>query len=149
VTQDNRPAFWDTSALVFLCVYDKNHSLRFHRWSRQFPRKVAWWATGVEIASAIARLKRLQAISDSDAAKATVRADLLWRSWVEIQPTDELRGKAVDLLKQTDLGLRAADALQLASALMMCGGHVKDRVFVSHDATLAVAAAKEGFAVYR
>jgi predicted nucleic acid-binding protein len=147
--QDSRPAYWDTSALVFLCVYDRNHSLRFHRWSRQFPRKVAWWATGVEIASAIARLRRLEAISDSDAAKATVRADLLWRSWAEIQPTDELRAKAVDLLKQTDLGLRAPDALQLASALMMCGGHVKDRVFVSHDAILADAAAKEGFVVYR
>jgi uncharacterized protein len=147
--QDSRPAYWDTSALVFLCVYDRNHSLRFHRWSRQFPRKVAWWATGVEIASAIARLRRLEAISDSDAAKARVRANLLWRTWAEIQPTDELRAKSVDLLNQANPGLKAVDALQLASALMMCGGHVKDRVFVSHDAILADAATNEGFAVYR
>ena len=62
------PAFWDTSALVPLCV-------------RQgiTPRAIAlykihdaavWWAAPIEIASALARLVRMKQLDSSDWTKA-------------------------------------------------------------------------------
>jgi hypothetical protein len=45
--------------------------------------------------------------------------------------------------------LRAADALQLASALVWCGNHPRGRVFIGADGDLADAAEGEGFTIIR
>jgi len=45
--------------------------------------------------------------------------------------------------------LRAADALQLASALVWCGAYASGRAFICADTRLSDAADKEGFNVIR
>jgi hypothetical protein len=64
---------------------------------------------------------------------------------VEIQPGDELRAAAIRLLAVHPL--RAADAMQLASALMWAGERPARSGFVSFDTRLREAAAHEGFLV--
>ena len=61
-------AFWDTSALVPLCVRQgvTPRALALYK----SYEAVVWWATPVEIASALARLVRMQQIDAADCAKA-------------------------------------------------------------------------------
>ena len=104
------PAFWDSSALVPLCV-------------RQgiTPRAIAlykthdaavWWAAPVEIASALARLVRMKELDSDDWTKARKLAKRLADAWSVIQPSNALRAKSIQLVERHDL--RAADSFQLA-----------------------------------
>ncbi len=138
-------AFWDTSALVPLCV---RQSIT--------PRAVAlykvhdavvWWATPVEIASAIARLLRMQQLDSRDWSKARKLAKRLASSWFVIQPSDALRARSVELVDRYDL--RAADSLQLAAALEWCEGVPEGHVFLTIDQTLREAALLSGFDAQR
>lgn len=56
-------AFWDSSVLVPLCV-NQAPTPQALRFDSKY-RKVVWWATHVEIASALARLLRRQEIAPS------------------------------------------------------------------------------------
>ena len=135
------PAFWDSSALVPLCVQQgiTAHAVSLHKTHDV----VAWWTAPVEIASALARLVRLQQIVPTDYAKAQKLAKALSDSWSLIQPSDVLRSKAVQLVDQYDL--RAADALQLAAALEWCEDAPQGRVLLSADQRLREAALLVGF----
>jgi predicted nucleic acid-binding protein len=104
---------------------------------------VVWWAAPVEIASALARLLRTQQISAGDWSKACKLAGSLAESWLVIQPSDVLRGTAVQLVERYDL--RAADSLHLAAALEWCGGVPQGRIFLSADQKLRDAALLKGF----
>lgn len=75
-----------------------------------------WWATLVEIQSAIARLHQTGDLKDVGRQAALNRLGLLSRGWREVLPSDRLRALAHDLLAQHPL--RAADSLQLAAALV-------------------------------
>jgi predicted nucleic acid-binding protein len=134
-------AFWDSSALVPLCV-------------RQgiTPRAIAlyklhnaaiWWGTPVEIASALARLVRMRHLDTSAWAKARKLAKRLADSWSVIQPSDTLRTTATQLVDRYDL--RAAESLQLAAALEWCEGAPQGRVFLTIDQKLKDAALLSGF----
>jgi predicted nucleic acid-binding protein len=135
------PAFWDSSALVPLCVQQSitPHAVALHKTHDV----VAWWAAPVEIASALARLVRLQQIIPTDYAKARKLAKALSDSWSLIQPSDVLRARALQLVDQYDL--RAADAMQLAAAMEWCEGAPQGRVFLSADQRLREAALLVGF----
>jgi predicted nucleic acid-binding protein len=63
----------------------------------------------------------------------------------EIEPTEEVRTLAESALEKHDL--RAADALQLAAALVFCHERPRGRWFVCFDRRLAAAADIEGFTV--
>lgn len=63
----------------------------------------------------------------------------------EIQPSDEIRQVAQDLLLKYPL--RAADALQLAAALSWYGDVPRGACFVALDNRLRTAALREGFEV--
>ena len=104
---------------------------------------VVWWATPVEIASAIARLLRMQHIDSSDCANARKLASKLAESWSMIRPSDSLRTKATQLVERYDL--RAADSLQLAAAMAWCEDAPRDRVFLAIDQKLREAALLAGF----
>src|SRR5215472_7387400 len=108
-----QPAFWDSSALVPLCLHE-SASRQAHSQLRRF-LPVVWWESLVEVHSAIARLHRLGKLSDGEKQKAISRLDLLNRNWREILPGDHVRDLAMRLLDAHDL--RAADSLQLAAAL--------------------------------
>src|SRR6516225_10146056 len=113
---NKQPAFWDSSALVPLCVHE-SATRQAHSQLRKF-LPVVWWGSLVEVHSAIARLHRRGKLSASEKQNGLSQLDLLNRSWREVLPGDHVRDLATRLLDIYDL--RAADSLQLAAALTWC-----------------------------
>jgi predicted nucleic acid-binding protein len=134
-------AFWDASALVPLCVGQTTTPRAIALYKRY--EAVIWWATPVEIASALARLVRMKQLDSGGWAKARQLAAALADAWFVIQPSDVLRAKAAQLVDRYDL--RAADALQLAAALEWCQDNPQGRVFLTADQKLREAAVLTGF----
>jgi predicted nucleic acid-binding protein len=135
------PAFWDTSSLVPLCVRQgiTLQTIALYK----LHDTVVWWATPVEIASALARLVRMKQLNPSDWARARKLANRLADSWSVIQPSDGLRAKSTQLVDRYDL--RAADSFQLAAALEWCEDDPQGRVFLTADGRLREAARSSGF----
>jgi predicted nucleic acid-binding protein len=102
-----------------------------------------WWATHVEIASALAQLLRQQRITAAEYAHATQQADQYAKIWRMVAPSARIAIEARVLLERYPL--RAADALQLAAALEWCEGSPKGNVFLSFDQRLREAAGLAGF----
>ena len=100
-------AFWDASALVPLCVRQRatTHAIGLYR----SYEAVVWWATPIEIASALARLVRMKQLSPTNWTKARQLAGILADAWFVIQPSDALKARATQLVDRHEL--RAADAL--------------------------------------
>ena len=136
-------AFWDASALVPLCVAQDTSSLV--RTASKIKSIAVWWNSPVEMTSAFARFFRNQEIDERDLRLAMKRLTELRRRWIEVQPTEVLRDLAEVLLQRYPL--RAADAMQLAAALIWAKQLPRKRMFVCLDSRLAEAASKEGFSV--
>ncbi|MGB9028564.1 MAG: type II toxin-antitoxin system VapC family toxin [Acidobacteriaceae bacterium] len=136
-----KPAFWDSSALVPFCARQKA-SPNTYRLLGQYS-VVVWWATPVEVRSALERLLRTQNLSAAEHAGAEKRLDRLRRGWGELAPTEAMRDQAEKLLARFPLS--SADALQLAAAMAWAGGHPRGRVFICGDARLLAAAEQLGF----
>jgi hypothetical protein len=136
--------FWDSSALVPLLLAEASTphvtSLALHD-----AEAVVWWATPVECASAIARVERTNELSSDGADAAFARLDALAASWLQVEPSDEIRETARRLLRVHPL--RAADALQLAAAFVAAERRPPTMTFVTLDRDLRTAAAREGFVV--
>ena len=137
-------AFWDSSAIVPLCVHQPSAG-RMRRLTVQHSRFVVWWGSSVEVRGALARLTWEGTIDSSALTQAQDRLMTLRRSWTEIEPTQGVRGIA-ELLPER-INLRAADAFQLAAALVWCNERPRNRPFITIDHRLAVAASKIGFLV--
>lgn len=135
--------FWDSSAIVPLLIQEANSAGLISLLARD-EEMVVWWATRVECCSAVTRGIRSGRISASDAERAFPRLEPLQSLWNEMSPADEIRRQAKRLLRVHPL--RAADALQLAAAIVWAGRY-EGREFVSLDARLNDAARLEGFAV--
>src|SRR5712692_9282740 len=90
------PAFWDASALVPLCVRQGATPRAISLYKTYHP--VVWWATPVEISSALARLMRMKQLDARDWAKAGKLAKSLAGWWSVIQPSDALRATAIQLV---------------------------------------------------
>ena len=134
-------AFWDASALVPLCTHQPLTG-RVSALLKTY-EAVVWWAAPVEIASALARLLRMQQITVDEWNKATSFAARLAKLSLAVQPTDGVLTRAVHLVDLYDL--RAADCFQLAAALDWCEDVPKGRVFLSADRRLRDAALLCGF----
>jgi uncharacterized protein len=107
---------------------------------------VVWWGTSVECASAAARLRREERLTVAEEEQVL---DLLGRfreGWLEILPSDDVRSRAIRLLRIH--ALRAADALQLAAA-QVWAGDVSGAELVTFDERLASVARVEGFRVWQ
>jgi predicted nucleic acid-binding protein len=135
--------FWDSSAIVPLCV-NEPASPRLHRLADGDPDIVVWWTTPVECTSAICRSRREDHIGLAEEAEAHARLDALRADWHEVQPSDVLREKARRLLRVHPV--RAADALQLAAALLWSERYVLDAL-VALDRRLLETARLEGLQV--
>ena len=135
--------FWDASAVVPLLL-DQPASIRSRALLDEDPEVVIWWATPVECASALARLRREGLLTEADEARATERLEALRAGWDEMLPGDVLRAQAFRVLRLHPL--RAADALQLAAA-MEWAGTPSAGTLVSFDDRMGAAAAREGFTV--
>lgn len=106
--------------------------------------QLVWCLTEVEAASAIARREREgRDAEDVERARSTLR--LLTDRWKEVTAIQGVRARAIRLLATH--GLTAADALQLAAALVFCDERTQSLPFVCLDDRLAEAARKERFPV--
>jgi predicted nucleic acid-binding protein len=136
--------FWDTSAIVPLLVAEPE-SARAQRWLHEDPAVVVWTLARVEVCSALARRRR----AEPQAARklATARRELLaaWERWTEVTAVDVVRRHAERLIDMHPL--RAADALQLAAALVASEESTGSLTFVTFDRQQADAAEREGFTV--
>src|SRR5947209_20539603 len=90
------PAFWDASALVALCLQQGTTPRTIALYKTY--DAVVWWATPVEIASALGRLMRMKQLDSRDWAKARKLAQILADSWSVIQPSDALRATSIQLV---------------------------------------------------
>jgi predicted nucleic acid-binding protein len=136
--------FWDSSALLPLLV-EESSSQRILTFYQEHAEIVAAWSTPVECVSALARLEREGHVESRSVTAAIRQLQELQEAWHEVQPTDAVRQLACRLLRVHSL--RAADSLQLASALVVAGGQVREWGFVCLDRRLCEAAEREGFAV--
>jgi hypothetical protein len=106
---------------------------------------VVWWGTPLEARSAFARLVREKQLSPEERVSAVRLLAQLRETWDEILPTEQVRSLA-EALPDTH-GVRAADAAQLAAALVWCRERPKQRPLVCFDDRLRTAATALGFSV--
>jgi predicted nucleic acid-binding protein len=136
--------FWDISALVPLLVEeDASETLRTVL-SEDHVIIVAW-TTEVECASAIARAEHDDLLTVEAINDAFARLDELRDVWREVEARADVRLQARRLLRVHRL--RAADAIQLASAILAAQHQPVSLPFVTMDDRLELAARREGFAV--
>lgn len=136
--------FWDTSAIVPLVVTE-TASPPVRKLLEADPGLVVWWATRTEAVSALARQRRSGVLTAAQEAQARRVIRALEAAWTEVSPSQALRDRAERLLGVHPL--RAADAFQLAAALLWSRGHTTGRQFVCYDERLSAAASQEGFEV--
>jgi len=135
------PAFWDTSAIVHICVPGQASGAARALLRGQAP--VVWWATPVEVQSALERLRAGGVMTSAAYMASRMRLRQLLSSWREIQPTEPVRELAYVQLER--FRVRASDALQLSAALVWCKQKPKGRLFVCNDERLSAAAVQSGF----
>lgn len=134
--------FWDSSALVPLIIQEEQSS-----WARNQLRSdsvvVAWALSAVEVHSALRRRTNEGSLASADFVEARRRAKVLIGTMKMVVALERVTERALRVL---DLHpLRAADAMQLAAALIACHERPQDLSFVTLDGRLADAAAREGF----
>ncbi len=136
--------FWDSSAIIPLLVRETASD-----WVRGIVSEDAdmlvWWGTPVECTSAVARRERDETLDSETAALALDRLRVLVPSWTEVQPSERVRSTAQRVLRVH--ALRAADALQLAAAIVAAGDERASLEVVCLDRRLTLAARREGFHV--
>lgn len=137
-------SFWDTSALLLLCVRQAE-SPTYQRWWQRSDRIVVWWGTTVEMRSALSRLARGREITPQGLQFALTRMEAMRPQWRAIAPSEKLRDRAEGL--PDAYGVKALDAFQLAAALIWCQEKPKGRLFLCDDAQLSAAASQAGFTV--
>ena len=136
--------YWDSSALVALVV-DEPRSAERRATIRRDPVIVTWWGSRIECASALNRLERDHRFEDDGLDRSMEQLGMLAASWLEIEPLEQVRRRAIRLLRLHPL--RAADALQLAAALIASGEDPRRLDLVSSDDRLSAAARREGFRI--
>jgi predicted nucleic acid-binding protein len=137
--------FWDSAAIVPLIVAEASTD-SMSALAGEDPAMCVWWGTEIECVSAVARLERDDALAETAIVAALERLDSLAEAWNEVQPVAAVRGTARRLLRVHPL--RAADALQLAAALVAAEGIPVSLDIVTLDERLAAAARREGFVVH-
>ena len=136
--------FWDSSAVVPLLVGETTTEA-MQVIAAEDPAMLVWWATQLECLSAIARLERDEDLDGEATEAALARLDALVEGWNEVLPGDNARRTARRLLRVHPL--RAADALQLAAAVVAAEGQPRSLEVVTLDDRLVEAARREGFPV--
>jgi len=135
--------FWDSSGILALLLKEKGspETLKLYREDED---QSVWCLTEVEIASALSRCLR-EGMDPQDETVARTQFRVLLGRWIEVTSVESVRARALRLLGTHPL--RAADALQLAAALVFCDERTESLPFVCLDDRLAEAARKERFPV--
>ena len=134
--------FWDASGIVPLLVRQARTREMEHLLA-QDPDMVTWWGTPVECLSALMRLVREGRLTDGDVRDAERRLHELRNGWDEVLPGEACRRTAERMLRVH--ALRAADAMQLAAALIAADHDPSRLEVVCLDQRLIEAGSKEGF----
>ena len=136
--------FWDSSAVVPLLI-PQDATGEMETEHRSGAPMAVWCLTRVEAWSAVCRLRRDGRIGSPDTRAARSRLQDLVTAWVEIEDWPSVAARALRLLELHSL--RAADALQLAAALVLVSERPERVPFVTLDQRLAEAAEREGFQI--
>lgn len=136
--------FWDSSAIVPILINEPNTS-RTSSLLREDRECWIWWASRTECLSGLHRRARAGGLSAEELAIARRRLALFERASATVLPAESIRARADRLLSLHPL--RAADAFQLAAALVAAEETPENLPFVTLDERLIEAARKEGFAV--
>ena len=136
--------FWDSSAVVPVLIAEARSTeivalLRLDR------APAIWWGSPAQCQSALHRRRREELLSAAGLAEALARLERHAEDIDVVAPTLRLRGRAGQALAAHPL--RAADALQLAAALVWSGEAAAGEAFVCLDERLREAARREGFEV--
>lgn len=136
--------FWDSSAVIPLLVAEPA-TTQAGALLAEDRDLVVWWDTPVECVSALARRQREGALGTRELSAALARLTRLRQHWTEVEPVEAVRAAAIRLLRVHPL--RAADATQLAAAVVAAEGEPGSLPLVSYDRRLREAAEREGFAL--
>jgi hypothetical protein len=139
-----RLRFWDGSALLALTVRE-TASEKVEPLLQRDPDVAFWWGAPLQCMETLLAAQRGERISTADLQKARSVLDHLRARAFEVQPTEEVRARALRILSVHTLG--AAAALELAAALVWCRERTHGVGFVSLQSPLRLAAALEGFRV--
>lgn len=131
--------------MIPLCLAERQ-SKALKKLAQEDEAIAAWWGTPVECFSALARLRRDGVLSEIEEEQARAILRTLQGVWTEVEPTNVVREQAGRVLRLHPL--RAADALQLAAALVWGQGDPSQHGFVCLDQHLRDAARREGFPVF-
>jgi predicted nucleic acid-binding protein len=139
-----RLRFWDSSALLALAAREPS-SEGVDSLLQRDPDVAFWWGAILECVEALAELRRRKLITETGFATSRVLIEQLRTRGFEVQPSEEVRARALRIL--TVHPLQAGRALQLAASLVWCREHTQGVGFVCLDEALRLAAAQEGFRV--
>lgn len=134
--------FWDSSAITPLLVRETDSACREQQLLED-PEQLVWFGALAEVESSLCRRTRSGELSAESADRARELLGSLAASWTEVAPTTEVRARAIRLLRVHPL--RAADAFQLAAALIFCREKTAHLPFLTADERLRTAAHMEGF----
>ena len=136
--------YWDSSAIVPIVVQEPR-SIAVRGLLHRDEGLVVWWGTLLECYSSLARRVKEGVFPESDLRRARTALEALAEMWTEILPGVSLRQSAERAIFLH--ALRAADSLQLASALVWARHQPHRHEFVCLDHRLREAAKAEGFRV--
>jgi len=136
--------FWDSSAILPLLVPEPGTQLS-QQWLKEDPEVVLWTLTRLELASSVERRAREGSLNRNDRVTVLRRAERIASDAHEVVDVAAVRARALTLLARH--ALRAADAVQLAAALIVADPDPSSLTMVVLDRRLADAAAREGLGV--
>jgi predicted nucleic acid-binding protein len=136
--------FWDSSAVIPVLIAE-SRSAEMVALLGKDRTPALWWASPVECQSALRRRGREKLLSPAALAEALARLDRLAEDVDVVAPTDRLRERTGRVIAAH--ALRAADALQLAAALVWADDSPAGEAMVCLDDRLRDAATREGFEV--
>ncbi|MDA2930537.1 PIN domain-containing protein, partial [Acidobacteria bacterium AH-259-O06] len=122
--------FWDASAVVPLVVAEEQTS-HCRSLLAQDTEMVVWLLTPLEVISALTRRLRQSSLKLPDFRRAKEQLVVLERAWSEVTSVESVRERARRLLETHSL--RAADALQLAAAIIVSEDKPPQIPFVTLD----------------
>ncbi len=134
--------FWDSSAVVSLLLNEGDSAGRERDFAED-PEMLVWYGTLAEIESAMSRKMREKSLREVDWEATKARLEHLQHRWYEVQAFSIVRERAIRLLRLHPL--RAADAFQLAAALVAFSERTRHHWFYTGDERLLAAARAEGF----
>lgn len=134
--------FWDASAITPLLVTEADSAKREQQLVDD-PDMLVWFGTLAEVESSLCRRRRAAELMSEGESRARQHLEKLTAHWTEVAPTREVRSRALRLLRVHPL--RAADAFQLAAALVFCREKPEAFTFLTADQRLRAAAQVEGF----